>query len=268
MILSAKRRIIGLSAVFLVAIILATFTHAMNVALREPQAILGWLLLGLILFLAAYRHRKKLPVLPFGTSKGWLQFHIYVGLLSLPVLLLHTGWRLPGGLIDAPLGVLFMLVFSSGVVGLILNRKIPPRLTSRGEEVIYERIPFFIRKLRLEAEECVIADAENSSDVLGELYLARLHSFFQRPANFLRHVLHSRSPRYAMLQHLEDARRFLGDSESSTIDRLIELVRRKDDLDYQFALQSLLKYWLFVHIPLTGALLVFSFFHIVVARSY
>ena len=54
--------------------------------------------------------------------------------------------------------------------------------------------------------------------------------------------------------------RYLNDKEREVMHALRELVERKDDLDFQVALQTTLKYWLFLHIPLTYSLLIFSAF--------
>jgi peptidoglycan biosynthesis protein MviN/MurJ (putative lipid II flippase) len=52
------------------------------------------------------------------------------------------------------------------------------------------------------------------------------------------------------------------------MDEIAELVRQKDGLDYHHSLQLTLKLWLFVHIPLTYGLLIFSFVHIVLVYAY
>ncbi|HIE95854.1 MAG TPA: hypothetical protein EYG03_04370 [Planctomycetes bacterium] len=263
------RRIIGVVIVAVLTLLLLVATRTMESALLSPRTWLGWLLVVIVLFLASYRVRKQFSMLPLGSSAGWLQCHIYVGLLSLPVFLLHSGAQWPGGLIEVMTGLLFLIVFCTGVVGLILTRTIPPRLTDRGEEVIRERIPVFIRILREEAEAAVAgAKDEAPSEVLSELYLRRLHSFFQRPTNFFSHVIHSAKPRTGLLSALADTRRFLNTQDEQTMERLAECVRRKDDLDYQYTMQSLLKYWLFLHVPLTWAMIVFASCHVVTAMAY
>jgi hypothetical protein len=45
-------------------------------------------------------------------------------------------------------------------------------------------------------------------------------------------------------------------------------VRQKDGLDYHHALQLTLKLWLFVHIPLTYSLLIFSLVHLVLVYAF
>ena len=42
----------------------------------------------------------------------------------------------------------------------------------------------------------------------------------------------------------------------------------KDDLDYQYAMQATLKYWLFLHVPLTYSLLVFILSHMVLVFAF
>jgi len=265
----ARRRIAGFTLVVVLSLILVVVARTMESALLRPRTWLGWLLFIIVLFLASYRVRKQLPMLPLGSSARWLQCHIYVGLLSLPVFLLHSNVQWPGGLIEMITGLLFLTVFCTGIVGLILTRTIPQRLTDRGEEVIRERIPGFVRILREEAEASVAgAKNEAPSEVLTELYLRRLHAFFQRPTNFFSHLIHSAKPRTELLSALADTRRFLNSQDEQTMERLAECVRRKDDLDYQYAMQSLLKYWLFLHVPLTWAMVVFASCHVVTAMAY
>jgi hypothetical protein len=45
-------------------------------------------------------------------------------------------------------------------------------------------------------------------------------------------------------------------------------VRRKDALDYCGALQAALKLWLFVHLPLTYSLMIFSVWHVVLVFAF
>ncbi|MCP4784312.1 MAG: hypothetical protein GY903_31780 [Fuerstiella sp.] len=264
-----RRRITGITIVVVLTLLLMVTTQTMDSALLRPRTWLGWLLAVVVLFLTSYRVRKQLTMLPLGSSARWLQCHIYVGLLSLPVFLLHTGGQWPGGLIEVMTGLLFLTVFCTGIVGLILTRAIPPRLTNRGEEVIRERIPEFIRILREEAEASVAGAKDVApSEVLSDLYLRHLHAFFQRPRNLFPYLIHSAKPRAGLLSALAETRRFLNSQDQQTMERLAECVKRKDDLDYQYAMQSLLKYWLFLHVPLTWGMIVFASCHVITVMAY
>src|SRR5262245_18797611 len=101
----------------------------------------GWLLFLLMLILAAYNGRKKLPFLPLATSEGWLQFHIYAGFLTIALFGAHISFKVPTGWFEGTLAWLYILVTLSGIVGLFFSRALPKRLTTLGGEVLFERIP-------------------------------------------------------------------------------------------------------------------------------
>jgi peptidoglycan biosynthesis protein MviN/MurJ (putative lipid II flippase) len=51
-------------------------------------------------------------------------------------------------------------------------------------------------------------------------------------------------------------------------DRLRRLVERKDQVDYAHALQTVLKGWLFVHIPATYGLILLAMLHVLLVYSF
>ena len=227
----------------------------------------GWTLFGAMVLLAAYNARKKLPFLPLGNSEGWLQVHIYAGFLSVILFLIHLNFRLPTGWMEGSLAGLYLMVAGSGVAGLILSRVLPRRLTTRGGEVIYEQIPALRHALRQQAETLAIG-ADARSPVLAEFYARKLALFFSGPQNFWRHLLESRRPLNAVLVEVEDVRRYLNEQERTTLEKLTQLVRQKDGLDYHHALQAALKVWLFVHLPLTYTLMIFTLLHIALVFAF
>jgi len=72
----------------------------------------------------------------------------------------------------------------------------------------------------------------------------------------------------ALIAELEDLRRFATEADREKIGKLVTLVRQKDGLDYHRALQLSLRLWLFVHIPLTYGLMIFTILHIVLVFGY
>ena len=71
-----------------------------------------------------------------------------------------------------------------------------------------------------------------------------------------------------LLHDLHDLDRFLNAEEREIAARLTELVRQKDGLDYQRALQLTLRLWLFIHIPFTYSLMLWSIAHIVLVYGF
>lgn len=265
----AARRLIFGSCLVVAAAAVLFADRVMSVLMYPVARISGWGLLGLVVFLALYNARKKLTFLPLGRSAMWLQFHIYVGLLTSVVFLVHVGFRIPNGTFEVCLAVAYVAVFFSGVIGLVLSRVIPPRLASRGEEVIFERIPVFVRRIRDEVEGLVlqcITEADTSAVPI--FYVNRLKSFFDRPRHYWPHLLHSTRPLHRILTDIQSQHRYLNDTELGLVQRIEDQVRIKDDLDYQYAMQRTLKSWLFLHIPLTYCLLVLAVFHVVLVHAF
>jgi hypothetical protein len=229
----------------------------------------GWVLLAVMLLLSLYNARKKLPFLPLGTSEGWLQVHIYAGLLTGTLFLVHVDFQMPTGWLEGALGALYLLVMASGIGGLVITRVFPRRLAARGGEAFFEEIPALRHKLAREAESLALASIPaGQATIIADLYEQRLRAFFAGPRHFWLHLAESPRPLNALLGDLNDLRRYLGEAERATLARLEELVRQKDGLDYQRALQSALKLWLFVHLPFTYSLLLFTAAHVVAVYAF
>jgi hypothetical protein len=229
----------------------------------------GYLLLSVVLFLALYNVRKKLPFLPLGSSTAWLQAHLYVGMGSVGVFALHSGVTWPDGIVESTLALCYLVTVASGLVGLYLTRTIPPQLARVGIEVVYERIPAFRRDVGLQAGNLVLEAVQNAgATTLADFYTTRLYDFLQRPRG-TRYLLRPTTTKRRTLMHeMQDLRRYLSHHELPACERLFSLVRRKDDLDFHEARQKLLKLWLFGHIGLTYALVSLAFLHALVAHAF
>ena len=236
-------------------------------ALPNYAFLTGWALLAGMFVLTIYNVRKKLPFLPLGKSETWLQIHIYLGFFTTLLFLIHLNFRAPHGWFEITLAWLFVLVSGSGMIGLFFSRMLPRRLATRGGEVIFEKIPALRHALKTEAEDLAVGQAANSVVIAG-FYTQRLASFFSSPKNLWRHLFESRRPVSALLAELEDLRRFATDADREKIEKLAALVRRKDGLDYHRALQLALRLWLFVHIPLTYGLMIFTLLHVVLVFGF
>lgn len=258
----AARRTRNLIIVIALTLVLIAASALNTTALRDTARCSGWLLLGLVVFLASYNLRKKLPFLPLGSSSTWLQLHIYGGLLTAALFGIHISWRVPNGPLELVLAGLYLWVFVSGVIGLLLSRSFARRLTTRGDEVMFERIPIYRKRLQGEVESFVLEFLNKSeSSAVAQFYADRLEPFFAGTRHFWQHLAQSTRPRVALLSEIQSYERFLNEDERLAMRQLARHVQRKDDLDYQFAHLATLKYWLFGHVPMTYALLVFAVFH-------
>src|SRR5687768_1612396 len=93
----------------------------------------------LILLLAYYGIRKRSYRSTFGTMEQWLQSHIYLGLLVLVLLSLHTGGRF-NDTIAVTTFVLAAVVILSGIAGAIFFVTVPRLLTEVESNLTVEEI--------------------------------------------------------------------------------------------------------------------------------
>jgi hypothetical protein len=229
----------------------------------------GYLLIAAVLFLALYNVRKKLPFLPIGTSATWLQWHIYIGFVSVGVFLLHAGVQMPTGVLNTTLYVTYSLTVISGIVGLYFTRTIPAQLARVGEEVVFERIPSLHRDVQRQASEIVLQSVSVSgATTLADFYVSRLYDYFDAGRGLSYFLRPTTALRRSLMGEMQNLRRYLCEPETAACERLFALVRRKDDLDFHAARQGLLKSWLFLHIALSYTLIALGLTHGILALAF
>ena len=124
-----------------------------------PGLVYGSIGLALILFAAALGVRRKVPTWRIGRASTWMKGHLWLGLLSYVLVLLHSGFKLGDGL-TLVLMVLFTVVLVSGIYGVILQQFLPRMMLLRVPlETVYEQIDAVVAQLRAEADEIVGAVA-------------------------------------------------------------------------------------------------------------
>lgn len=110
---------------------------------------------AIIVFECLLGLRKRFPASPLGRVKTWLTAHVWLGLLSFLLILLHSGFQWGHGLASL-LMWLFAAILASGIYGVALQNYIPRRMTELAQhETIYDEIPTVVRGLRSEADERV-----------------------------------------------------------------------------------------------------------------
>jgi hypothetical protein len=238
-------------------------------SLRAAALFTGAVLFFTCVGLAFFNARKKLPFIPLLKASTWTQFHIYAGWFSVAVFLVHTGFRIPNGRFETALYIVFSAVALSGVFGLIISRVYPQKLRMHGENVMYERIPALRHQLQKDTEQVIWKSIqETKSFTLAKFYESRLKKFFAQQQNTFGHLIGSEAAFNRLNEELQQLQRYMVPAERTFLAEIIECVAAKDNLDQQRACQGMLKYWLFVHIPLTFSLLLLGGLHGLLALSF
>ena len=237
--------------------------------LRNPYVVTGWSLFGTMTFLSAFNWRKRLSMLPLGRARDWLSLHVAGGLLAVGAFWLHVGSAWPIGVYERVLASLFYLVSITGILGYALLRVYPTYLTRSGVEIVYERIPKEIAYLREQAQSVVLACTEaTGSDTLGRQYLENVDWFFRRPRFVWNHAFAGNKGRSWVRQQRMTVARYMNDNERVYLDKLFRLATYKNDVDFHYTAQSIMKGWLLIHLPLAAAAMILGIWHVVLVHIY
>lgn len=108
-----------------------------------------------MIFAALLGARKRVPTWRLGRAQAWMRGHLWLGLLSLPMILFHGGFHF-GGSLTRVLMWLTILTVASGVYGAVLQNYLP-RLMTRDVplETIYDEVANVRKSLRMEADKLI-----------------------------------------------------------------------------------------------------------------
>src|SRR5947207_4724200 len=113
----------------------------------------GAISLAIFIFAILLSLRKKIPLWRVGTVQRWLRAHIWLTILTIPLVVLHSGFRL-GGPMTTFLIVLYAIVMVSGFYGLFLQHIVPRLMKERlPAETVFEQIPHIRSQLAVAAEQ-------------------------------------------------------------------------------------------------------------------
>jgi len=245
--------------------------------------------------------KKKLRRYRLGKAQIWMRAHIWLGLLTVPLISLHAGidWGAP---LTSVLMILFWIVIISGVVGLILQNVLPRLLLAEvREETVFSQIDHVAAQLVGEAEGAVLVSCgdwetrreprsvNGGTKVVGaprtvlprEIPLVvlsrkgereRLRQQFyeeirpyldrgRKSGGRLRHASWAESYFAGLRESLEQGAHPLVESLEESCD-----TRRQ--LDRQARVHGWLHGWLSIHLPLSAALMVLMVVHIWFALKY
>jgi len=264
------RKLAGVTLVVCMSLVMVVLWILLKTSFSGVAVYSGLALFGLIVFLALFNSRKKVPFLPLLRASTWLKGHQYLGYLSIVLFLMHVDFRVPNGILESTLAAMFGIVAISGMAGLVLSRQLPKAMTRSGETLLFERIPRHREEIR-ENVRRLILDSETlcRSSTLSEFYFEHLRHYLEERSGILQTFgIEKRRTSYRLLKELDSCMRYFSEEEKAIAVELREWIATKENLDFQEASQRILKGWLFVHIPLTTSLILLGIAHGVLAVIY
>ncbi len=219
----------------------------------------------IFLFEGLYPLRRRLMARPLGTAQRWLQAHAYGGTLAAWLVLIHMGFRWPGGQFGWWLVALTMITTVTGLMGVFVQKWIPTVLAGNvSVEALYDRIPEIASRLQGEADEVM----GGASDALARFYSGRVRPSLAGVAPSWSYLIDIRSGRERRLAEFRNVAPFLAETERARLDDLQAIVLEKYELDAHYSLQRVLRYWIWLHLPPAMLLLGLVAAHILAVLVY
>lgn len=225
---------------------------------------LGTIGAALILWLTALGYRKRKMTSDYWSLKAWTSAHVYLGLSLIVIGTWHTGFQL-GWNVHTLAWALMMLVILSGLYGVIVYATLPAALSNNRDEMtqmqMLEAIRAFDRQLHSAAQPLTPADTAPVLAALDE----------DPFAGGIGARLSGRYPNCATAAALRTLASSQG-SDAAAREKVVGLLKQKvaalARLRAHLRLRALLEIWLYVHVPLTFALIAALSAHIISVFFY
>ncbi|HEV7667135.1 MAG TPA: hypothetical protein VGS22_01310 [Thermoanaerobaculia bacterium] len=220
--------------------------------------VFGALGLAAILALLFFGVRKRDYKSRLGRLETWLHIHVYLGLLSFVLILLHSGFRFHDQVAVSAFVVL-ILVVATGVWGALLYQRVPRLLsevqTNLPADEISEQLNQLARSMARLAGERSAPFREVYRVLLAEAkpgVLAGWRSLFRKTSLFEASGTEKDGKWQSLFARIAP-------EEQEELRRLLVLSRQHRALYRRFVIQqryrNLLQVWLYLHVPLSIALL-------------
>ena len=230
---------------------------------------LGTIGAGLILWLTMLGVRKRAMTAGKWSLKAWTSAHIYLGLSLIVIGTLHTGFQF-GWNIHTAAYAFMMIVIISGIVGIYFYATIPQALSNNRDEMTETQMLESLRSLDrqlheaaqpLSAEHAALVLQSLEQDPFGGGFIRRISGKYPNCA--------TRAAQADLRRERAYQPRMGGDDPLDKVDALLEKkeatlgrVRR------HLRLKALLQVWLFIHVPMTFALIASLSAHIISVFFY
>jgi len=224
-----------------------------------------------ILLLMYYGIRKRTYNTTFGTLKGWLSFHIYIGVLTLVIVPMHAGFKF--GINVHSLSFLLMaIVVLSGLFGTYFYINFPVKFTKYGKELLYDEFDDEINKF---INQMYILSKKKSKFFVQKCEEAISYGVpkGQKAWQIIFNIgsKNATSESDYSTQINKDLHK-IQESERDDYQRLAVLSLQKIELQNRFLAQmrikNILEVWLYIHLPVSFAMLVALTIHIVSVIYY
>jgi hypothetical protein len=218
----------------------------------------------------SYGARKRSYRSSWGSVEGWLQAHIYLGLVALVAVLLHSGFRFQN-IVAVAAFVLLLLVTLSGVWGVVLYAVIPPKLSETNSNLTIVNISGQINELGRSMAALALGKSAPFQQIHVNLLAVERAGYLAAWRCLSRRYLEKRLAQdpAGSFDHYVGS---VPSEERTELAQLLALAHQRNDLHDSLIRRqryvNLMGAWLYLHVPLSFALLVAVAAHVIVFFYY
>ena len=244
----------------------------------------------LIVWLMFFGVRKRSYMGSIGTLRGWLSAHIYLGTTLILVVLLHAGFQVGWNVHTLAFALMLVVIFS-GFFGLYVYLRYPNLMTRNRESATRDAMLDEVAEIDQNAlaladgidpkiHAVILRSIENTKLGGGVWTQLRARDGSDLALDSLHRAIDAREKKqeskttemptmFAMVDFLAGK---ATDKKGEAMRKLIDIVSRKKGLatkvarDMQY--QAMMEIWLYIHVPLSFALLAALIAHIVSSFFY
>ena len=221
--------------------------------------VIGSIIIVVLMYFGVRKRRYKSSL---GTLENWLHAHIYLGILVFFIILFHSGFRFHDRVATAAL-ILLALVFVSGIIGVLLYTYVPPLLTDVESKLSAEQISSQINQLA----QVIRRLAADKSPAFRDYSLNLLRMEQPKSLAGWRIMAPALSPRArTVATPLASDLELIPLGERAEFIQLLALANQMKDLRetliHKQRYINIMAAWLYVHVPLSFAMLVAIFAHV------
>ncbi len=231
---------------------------------------LGTLGLLMIIWLSMIGLRKRIITSKPFSLKAWTSAHVYLGLSLIVIGTLHTGFQLGWNIHSLAYG-LMMIVIVSGIYGVVVYARLPTQLSANRNEATQPQM--------LEAIRTLDRQLDTSAQPLGkaEADLVRMSLEDCEVSGGLWQRLTARHPKCGNARARDAVQALVNDQmrrgkPDPALTQILFLLERKDaglaQARRHIRMKTQLEIWLYLHVPMTIALLVALTAHVLSVFIY
>ncbi len=262
------RPLLSLAVVALTCLVYFAILNWHEQSLGLTSRLSGYTLTGVCVVMLLLPLRKRLILLNFGRVAMWQQLHHFAGLFSIVAYFLHAGWSV-NGYLESTLAGLFIALTFSGLGHWYVNRRIPKLMRAVGPPLRTEEL--MPRRLAIsnQAYSIALAAASDSDSAgLADLYSQSLNDYFHQLRSFTYYVRPTGVGRRKLQSQLDSVARYLNPKGQKSKEDLSDLVRQRDDVDFQSAMMIRIRCWNVAHVVLTWSFVLVAIVHIYAAHRF